>query len=428
MDASKTFWCSFDVKSLFTNVPIQEAINICTEALFEDNGTSTVGISKQAFVELMMIATSSVAFSFDNIMYQQVDGVAMGSPLGPTLANVFLGYHERKILDGTDGPLFYRRYVDDTFVVFHNEEECDAFKVKLNSLHPSLQFTSEKEQGNRLNFLDVLVEKSHVNVTTDIYRKPTFSWVCMKWTSFSPRSMKIKLICTLVDRALKICSPSKLNLELERLRKLFLNNGYPDGVVHSVINRKVESYNRQTTPYSDDSTTGVVTIKLPYIGNPSVQYGRQISQAVSHCFKTVRLRSIFTTQKVPVRSGKDALPAPANSNIIYFFECHCGSGYVGRTSQILWKRIGQHVPPIIRSPSGRKCKLPKFSSSAVGQHLLENPNCAHHYADSRFSILARARSDYHLAVLEAIFIVSRNPSLCRQKKFVLPLVIFNSLV
>ena len=67
--------------------------------------------------------------------------------------------------------------------------------------------------------------------------------------------------------------------------------------------------------------------------------------------------------------------------------------------------------------------MPTGMSSAIGKHLIDHPECAKHYDDSRFTILAYAHSEFQLSVLEAIFIESRDPALCRQKKFVLPLKI-----
>ena len=157
-----------------------------------------------------------------------------------------------------------------------------------------------------------------------------------------------------------------------------------------------------------------------------IDYGKRIVAAVSRCYTSVKLTPIFTSRTVPIRPVKDVVPTLALSNVIYFYECHCGSGYVGKTTQILLKRIEGHVPPIFRSTSGRKCKIPARHSSAIGQHLVENPECARKYNDAKFSILARGRSDYHLAVLEAIFILARRPILCRQKKFVLALKLFQS--
>ena len=110
--------------------------------------------------------------------------------------------------------------------------------------------------------------------------------------------------------------------------------------------------------------------------------------------------------------------------------CHCDSRYVGRTSQRLEERIKQHVPKSITNPRtsanrqslSRSCKNnirpQQFHESAIGQHLLDNAQCALHYSNEKFSILARGRSSFHLSALEATFIKSLNPLLCKQKEFV----------
>ena len=92
-------------------------------------------------------------------MYKQLDGVKMGSPLGPAISNIFVVFHESRLLHNTAKPGVYFRYVDDIFVIFGSELDCDNFQQKLNLLHPVLKFTVEKEQNNYLNFLYVWVEK-----------------------------------------------------------------------------------------------------------------------------------------------------------------------------------------------------------------------------------------------------------------------------
>ena len=80
---------SLDVDSLFTNIPLEETIEICTNELFKESET-VEGLSKTEFKELLSLATKDSHFIFDGTLYKQIDGVAMGSPLGPTLANAFL--------------------------------------------------------------------------------------------------------------------------------------------------------------------------------------------------------------------------------------------------------------------------------------------------------------------------------------------------
>ena len=109
----------------------------------------------------------------------------MGSPLGPTLADIFVGFHESRIFVNIAKPGVYFWYVDDSFVIFGSELDCDHFLDKLNLLHPALKFIVEKEQNNSLTFLDVLVEKEGTGFLTSVYRNPTFTGQYIRWNSFS---------------------------------------------------------------------------------------------------------------------------------------------------------------------------------------------------------------------------------------------------
>ena len=106
-----------DVGSLFSNIPLEETISICTESIYDQNH-SIVGLNNSEFIELLSLATKESYFIFNEILYKQIDGVAMGSPLGPTLANAFLCFYEKKWLEQRSDkfkPLYYRRYVNDIF-------------------------------------------------------------------------------------------------------------------------------------------------------------------------------------------------------------------------------------------------------------------------------------------------------------------------
>jgi hypothetical protein len=109
-----THLASFDVTSLFTNVPLLETveniINICKEKKLE------LPIHLESLKELLLICTKDMQFIFDGQVYCQLDGVAMGSPLGPILANIFLGIQETKLKPYLEShAVIYRRFVDDTF-------------------------------------------------------------------------------------------------------------------------------------------------------------------------------------------------------------------------------------------------------------------------------------------------------------------------
>ena len=147
---------SFDVVSLFTNVPLLYTINLIADYVYRSS--SPPPFSKTVFKNMMKTATQGY-FLFNDILYQQVDGVIMGSPLGPTMANFFLAVLEMEWLSDTCGerPTLYLRYVDDIFAIFRQGADIDAFLAKINCSHPNLKFTVEKA-NETLPFLDVEIK------------------------------------------------------------------------------------------------------------------------------------------------------------------------------------------------------------------------------------------------------------------------------
>ena len=90
---SKLVMASFDIESLFTNIPLQETIDLCVENLFQDR-THFDNLSKDSFRDLLTRTIFESLILFDQEFYKQHNGVAMSSLLGPPLGNVFLCYHE----------------------------------------------------------------------------------------------------------------------------------------------------------------------------------------------------------------------------------------------------------------------------------------------------------------------------------------------
>ena len=114
---------NLDIDALFTNISLDETIDICINKLFQAPEILAKGISKNDFCDLLNLATKDSFFTFNNKFYIQVDDVAMGSPLDPTLANIFLSHHEENWLNKFPiefKSTFYRRMLMTFFYILNH--------------------------------------------------------------------------------------------------------------------------------------------------------------------------------------------------------------------------------------------------------------------------------------------------------------------
>ena len=155
-------------------------------------------INKKQLKNLFLFVTSQTHFIFNSKFYNQIDGVAMGSPLAPVLANIFMGFHESKWLNeyNLNKPKFYLRYVDDILAAFENEKDSLSFLNFLNNRHPSIKFTIEKQINHYIAFLDVFISGiNDQNLTLQTYHKLTCTRLLLNFKRF-----------IMIDRSFKICN------------------------------------------------------------------------------------------------------------------------------------------------------------------------------------------------------------------------------
>ena len=103
-------------------------------------------------------------------------------------------------------PMLYKRYVDDTFVLFRDPSHVELFLKFINSFHVNIEFSMETENNSQLSFLDVLVSKAGGEFVTGIFRKSTFTGLGMNFFSHCSYSFKINSCKTLIHRAFSLFS------------------------------------------------------------------------------------------------------------------------------------------------------------------------------------------------------------------------------
>ncbi len=145
-------------------------------------------------------------FQFDSALYEQTEGVAMGSPLGPLLANIFMCSIEENLEQQGQLSRYYRRYVDDTLTIMPYRITPGQFLDTLNSTHPSLKFTMEIEREGSLPLLGSELLNSAQKIESKVYIKRTNTGLLLHFQSHVDIKYKRSLVNTMVDRARRLTS------------------------------------------------------------------------------------------------------------------------------------------------------------------------------------------------------------------------------
>ena len=187
--------------------------------------------TRNEIAKLTQTIINQIYFRFQDNIYQQNEGLAMGSPTSSILSEVYIQH-----MEGTTIPMIlskhsikgYYRYVDDMLIV-HTDSTTNIHTVldEFNSITPKLQFTLEEEQDDKINFLDFTIIKTHKGLSFDIYRKPTTTDLTIPKDSCHPFEQKTAAIRYHRDRLLSYrLSPGCREKEKETINPLTPNDAY----------------------------------------------------------------------------------------------------------------------------------------------------------------------------------------------------------
>ena len=395
---------SFDVSSLFTNVPLDETIQLIAEKVYSVESKIIPSFPKKVFIKLMKFATGGM-FLYNDKIFKQVDGVAMGSPLGPSLANFFLGHLEANNFFTNSGinPKLYVRYVDDIFAVFEKDVQFQPFLEQINSQHPNIKFTIEESVDNVLAFLDTEIRIIGDEFESCVYRKSTNTDVLLNFGAVCPAVWKKGIILGSLNRAKLICSSLELfRREVDKLRLMFLKNGYSryffDKVLGSFENRRSKDENYRKEKKDIDFN---LMIKIPFVGSISYEFKSRLSNLF---FKDLNIEifPIFTTTKLSNSfSLKSRTPKEITTNVVYKFTCVCDASlaYIGKTKRHLGVRSDEHLRYEKEQPRGE-----------IKTHLRLCEMCKKSTIDN-FEIVKKCLTDQEAKINEALIIKKENPQL-----------------
>jgi hypothetical protein len=401
---------TIDVVGLYGNIPQDEAIATMSAMLETRSSTLKQAVPTNFLVNLLTLVLTLNIFTFDGKLFQQLLGVAMGTRSAPSIANIFMAFIEDQILQQAPGvnfiyKKFWKRFIDDIFLIWTGtEQELITFLEFINTLHPTIKFTSTYDfQSRTVPFLDTSIKIERGTITSDLYRKPTHSAQYLLPSSTHPPHCTKNIPYSLAYRLLRICSdPETLKLRLEELREMLQQRGYSNNIITGAFTR-LTTTNRQEAlkkvsreKISNDKVTFVIPFdpRLPKISEIASRHFNLLKSDKS-CEKIFKagvqvaykrhqnIREILCRATVPPLKQRTStrenlgwrtchkLPCSActysrnmssfkvkatgkikeinqiitcgDTNVIYCIECEkCGLQYVGKTKNSFKTRCYQH--------------------------------------------------------------------------------------
>ena len=142
------YMLSFDIESLFTNIPTIETIDIILKLVYTKNRRYFHGLMRDELKHLLIVCTQQSHFQFNNEFFDQIDGVSMGSPLGPLFANIFMANFEKVHMNELKnlGINIWLRYVDDIFATLNKPDDVNTILQSIVAIQTSSLPSKKKEK------------------------------------------------------------------------------------------------------------------------------------------------------------------------------------------------------------------------------------------------------------------------------------------
>lgn len=334
-----SFLVSFDVANLFPSVPLDQTLSLVRELLFD---STLRDADADNLFRLLCLCARQNYFIFNQNIYLQTSGLSMGSPLSPLLAEIFMSWLETSHISTSQlfktHVLYWFRYVDDIICLFRGDEsDLARFLSFINSLHDNITFTVELSKNNTIPFLDLMISVVDSKHSFKIYRKPTFTDSIIPYNSCHHPTHKFASLSCFIHRLLTIpLSRHDFVTELNIIRQIAINNGFPLSVFNALYNKKLSRYQISANFALTSDKVFTPVASLPFVGGISLVVQRFL-----------RSRGVDVTFKTPLTLGsclvrtKDKVDDLDYSGI-YKLACSCGKFYIGRTIRSFKVRFKEH--------------------------------------------------------------------------------------
>ena len=261
---------SFDVTSLYMNIPLIDTLNIIKDYVHSDDQFSRkTAIPQDKFFDLVNLVLTTTWYTFNFQFYQQTDGVAMGGTASSTTAETYMQAHESTAIStALHPPKAWERFVDDVYSIV-KRTHLENFFHHINNLHQNIRFIMEEESNGELAFLDTLLKRNNREISVLVYRKPTHTGQYLHYSSHHQTSCKENVVSSLFNRAYSIIT-NKDNKENVRIKQLLKENGYQESIISKIFKRITNNHSlsqlQQQTQAADIQEEEIrMSINLPYV-------------------------------------------------------------------------------------------------------------------------------------------------------------------
>ena len=247
---------------MYTNISTIEVLDIINMLCHNHGVEENI---RQNITKLIKTTTDQNYFQFLETTYVQSDGLAMDATTSSILSEIYLQYLESSSIYNLllhHNIVGYFRYVDDILVVYNEDTtNIDSLLLQFNNLSPKLEFTTEKEENQKINFLDITITRESEGFSIDIYRRSTYTDVIIPKGSCHHNEQKMAAIGYeyFHDRLHKYqLSPESREKESNTLQQILENNGYDDSTLRNLSNKN--------TANLENKSNKKQWVKFTYIG------------------------------------------------------------------------------------------------------------------------------------------------------------------
>ncbi len=336
--SSDTKLYSFDITNMYTNIPVDNTINLIENTL---NNKKESRIYIKQITNILHTILKQNYFEYNNKIYQQTDGLAMGAPTSAIISETFLQEIDKSIINiikENDPHGIYYRYVDDAIYISQNSGiNINKITQEINKIHNKIKFTVEEETNNKLNYLDLTISKTTTKLEFSIYRKPTQTNLIIPNNSNHPPQQKMAAFNSLIYRMLRLpLNDTNRAIEREIIQQIATDNGYSIKTINKLENKIKQKLNNQVIPTSQQKTKTNPYTTFTYYG--------PINHKLTKIFKNAGLKISYNTNNIIFNKITPKLNIEdTKRNGVYKIQCpQCNKFYVGQTKKPLLERFLQH--------------------------------------------------------------------------------------